>query len=256
MYIQPGIQNAQAIVSSYSLRLDAELFLKECALCFARHGLFRVASVLMEATGCADGAETAVFQVPSANKVESLIDPSVYPYLAQKLLDSETPFRSLLITWPELKGQPFRILPSMAPSVTVDEQVILPLRVEDPVKASFHVAEIMAAADKPMSVVDMETSVQIWTNPQLINLLEMSAERSRSLSMREMWQHPETHEDDGMAYMERLLRQQNLLEWEYTTNLKPGDRRRFHSVFQLIFEGSHRHTTLHEYEPLQSSVHV
>lgn len=158
------------------------------------------------------------------------------------------------IFFPGDGGRPYKILSSFAqssgekPSSPEVSNLVFGSGLGFDVQ-SLRILEKMRESEKPMSLVDLNTDSQDWVNRPLTQMLQRSSEFATQQNMKDYW------EEDALAYVKRMLRQQGRFDYSYEAML-PYARAMFISTFEVVKFGfperDYRLVTIHSYEPILS----
>jgi hypothetical protein len=229
------IQNAAAIVTAH----DAKIFCCYLSSSFLKLGLNDAAAA---AFSCKPWWEDSkVLAIECRDRAAAKILRGQWRQIAQIALQEG--LEKVLLAWPNCK-RPYPIPSAMAE----ENQGCPPLRSDKPEIDALRIGEMMLTSEQPMSLVDMDTDDQVWTNRALASLIGATIEESRRLNMRDLWIR--NGNDDGLDYVKQTLQQQSRLVHRYETQLNQATRAQFESKFELVLNGRYRLTTIFEAVPL------
>ena len=197
------------------------------------------------------GSQRLVIDAPSEGAAFDLL-ASAADQLALSIANLR--FKDAQICW-EGCQRPIRVLASMntesSPTPEITEMVFSKRLGLD--ASELKLLERMRNSEKPMSICDLESDDQEWVNLALTQMLQMTSDQACEQKMKDYW------EEDGLAYVKRVLTQQGTLNHSYEAML-PYARAHFSSTFEVIEFGHpkrlKRLVTIHSYEPLQKIVMV
>ena len=197
------------------------------------------------------GTERLVIDAPNEGAAYDLLS-SASEQLALSVANLH--FKEVRICW-EGCQRPLRVLASMAENLSSTPEIpeLVFSRRFGFGEQELKILERMRVSDKPMSICDLESDDQEWVNHPLTQMLQMTSDQACEQNMKDYW------EEDALAYIKRMLRQQGVFNHNYEAML-PYARANFSSTFEVIEFGQpkqlKRLVTIHHYEPIRRSVIV
>ena len=231
------IQQALAIVSGH----DARIWQMETSAKLLRLHLSEAASALFRAS--VQWEEKGVLAIECPQKEDAKALRGQWRVLAKSAQPERV--RRILLGWAGCD----RPYPIPVNEFSGENGWVEPVRADKPELAALQIGERILSSVLPMSLVDMELDMQVWTNQPLADLIGSTLEESRRLNMRSLWVSQDGA-DDGLEYVKQMLRQQGQLQHEYETQLTPQTRAQFRSGFELVLDGRYRLTTIYQAEPI------
>lgn len=238
---------ANAIITNH----DARLIALEWSTRLFRAGLHEAAGALFRTAQSAMWAEDRVLAITAGSRKDAKTLRGCWQELARFALEEQ--LDRVLLSWPKAR-HPYPILASMAHDTPESEKTISALLGNRLELEVLKIGEQVLEAERPTSIVCMETDLQVWTNKPLARLLNVSLEESRRLNMRDNWLRD--GRDDGLEPMKRALTQQSVIDLEYETYLIGSIRCQFRTEFKLILDGRYRLGTLYKADPVVPKVSV